>query len=324
MKLNVIIPSYNEGSAIKITYEKLTDIIQKDSSIQNYDYELVFVDDGSTDDTLDVIKQFQKSDIHVKYISFTRNFGKEAGMLAGLISSDGDAVVLIDADLQHPPELICEMIKHYNSGYNQVIAKRDRVGDSKTKTIFSILYYKIVNYLVDIELIDGAGDFRLLSRCAVNALLSMQEYNRFSKGLFSWIGFDSKIIEYKNQSRVNGTSKWSFTRLMQYGIDGIVSFNNKPLRTTLYLGLLMVLLGIAYIFYSLIRVILVGIDIPGYFTLITAILVMGGVQLVSIGVMGEYIGRIYYEVKRRPHFLIKETNTQIIRPQHSLGAHYEK
>ncbi len=160
----------------------------------------------------------------------------------------------------------------------------------------------MVNHFIDIKLTDGIGDFRLLSRQAVNSLLSMKEYNRFSKGMFSWIGFDSKVIEYENQSRIGGVSKWNFKQLIQYGIDGILSFNNKPLRAILYLGFIMVLLGISYILYSLIRIISVGIDMPGYFTTITAILVIGGIQLLSLGVIGEYIGRIYYEVKKTSTF----------------------
>ncbi|KOR26068.1 glycosyltransferase family 2 protein [Clostridium sp. L74] len=308
MKLSIIIPAYNEGSAIKTTYTELTKVLKKDSLLQNYNYELLFIDDGSKDETLNLIKQIKRSDEHIKFISFTRNFGKEAGMLAGLTYSTGDAVILIDADLQHPPELISDMVKYYYSGYDQVIAKRNRVGDPKTTTIFSKLYYKMVNHFVDIKLTDGIGDFRLLSRQAVNALLSMNEYNRFSKGMFSWIGFDKKIIEYKNQNRVSGNTKWNFRQLIQYGIDGILSFNNRPLRGILYLGFIMLILGIIYILYSLIRIISVGIDMPGYFTTITAILVIGGIQLISLGVIGEYIGRIYYEVKKRPHFLVKETN----------------
>lgn len=324
MELSVVIPSYNEGYSIKLTYEKLKDVLEKESSIQNYTYELIFIDDGSKDNTLNVIKKFQKNDPHVKYISFSRNFGKEAGMLAGLAYSSGDAVLLMDADLQHPPELIPEMIENYYNGYDQVIAKRNRIGESKVKTFFSKAYYKIVNHLVDVELVDGMGDFRLLSRRVVNALLSMQEYNRFSKGMFSWIGFKEKIIEYENINRISGKSKWSFKKLLQYGIDGILSFNNKPLRFTLYFGMIMVAIGIAYILYSLIRVLAVGIDVPGYFTIITAVLVMGGVQLISIGIIGEYVGRIYYEVKRRPHFLIKETNIQSLKSQFHLGEDYEK
>lgn len=324
MNLTVIIPSYNEECAIKVTYEKLIDVLKDYCLTQKYEYEFIFVDDGSKDDTLSVIKQFQSFDTHVKYISFTRNFGKEAGILAGLAYSNGDAVILMDADLQHPPELIPKMVEYYISGYDQVIAKRNRIGDSKPKTFLCKLYYKIVNHLVDVKLEDGIGDFRLLSKRSVNALLSMHEYNRFSKGMFSWIGFNVKVMEYENQKRVSGTSKWSFKKLVQYGIDGILSFNNKPLRSILYLGFLMVILGIVYLIYSLLRVLIVGIDTPGYFTIILAILVIGGAQLLSIGVIGEYIGRIYYEVKRRPHFLIEETNIEGVKANHCWEDKYEE
>lgn len=309
--LSILIPSYNESNSIKAIYDKLNSIISADSINQNYNYELIFIDDGSNDNTLDIIKELQKCDNHIKYLSFSRNFGKEAAMLAGFAYSMGDAVVLIDADLQHPPELIPKMIKYYMEGYDQVIGKRNRTGDSKSKTILSKLYYKIVNYLIDIKLTDGVGDFRLLSRRAVNAILSMHEYNRFSKGIFSWIGFNSKIIEYENQNRLNGISKWSFKKLLHYGIDGILSFNDKPLTTTLYLGVTIALCGIIYVLYSLIRILIVGIDVPGYFTIITAILIIDGVQLISIGVIGQYIGRIYSEIKMRPHFIVKETNIKV-------------
>lgn len=308
VNLTVLIPCYNEAESIRSMYNELKLVISEDSSKCSYNYELIFIDDGSYDTTLDIIKEFQQHDNHVKYISLSRNFGKEAAMLAGFSYSIGDAVVIIDADLQHPPRLIPEMIKYYIDGYDQVIGKRNRTGDSKTRTILSKLYYKIVNYLIDIKLTDGIGDFRLLSRRAINAILSMHEYNRFSKGIFSWIGFDSKIIEYKNQTRVNGNSKWNFRKLFHYGIDGILSFNNKPLTTTLYLGFVTAMCGILYVIYSLIRILIIGIDTPGYFTLITAILIIGGIQLISIGIIGQYIGRIYSEIKMRPHFIIKETN----------------
>lgn len=324
MKLTVVIPCYNEANIIDKMYEKLTSLFQSDEFLKSSDYQIVFVDDGSKDNTLDVFKKLNANDTHVKYISFSRNFGKEAAMMAGLSYSDGDAVLLIDADLQHPPELIPEMVKYYFSGYDQVIAKRNRVGESKTKTFFSKAYYKFVNHLVEVELTDGVGDFRLLSRRAVDALLSMQEYNRFSKGLFSWIGFESKIIEYENQARVGGVSKWNFRRLIQYGIDGVLSFNNRPLRSTLYFGLTMVGLGMIYILYSLIRIFVKGIDMPGYFTIISSVLIMGGVQLISTGVIGEYIGRIYYEVKRRPHFIVKDTNIREWKLKHNLEEDYEK
>ncbi|MFU0831510.1 MAG: Glyco-trans-2-like domain-containing protein [Oscillospiraceae bacterium] len=217
-------------------------------------------------------------------------------------------MVIMDADLQHPPELIPKMIQYYHEGYDQVIAKRNRHGDKKSKSLAANLYYKFVNKIVDVDLTDGIGDFRLLSRKAVNALLSINEYNRFSKGLFSWVGFKKKIIEYENSPRIAGETKWNFKKLLSYGIDGITSFNNKPLRICFMLGAISILLGFFYILWTFIDIIRYGITVPGYFTIILAILIIGGVQLISIGVIGEYIGKIYYEVKKRPHFLIDKTN----------------
>ena len=231
-------------------------------------------------------------------------------MLAGLTYTRGDCAVIMDADLQHPPELIPEMIAGYEQGYDQVIAKRNRKGDKARSAFMARLYYRLVNHIVDVKMVDGIGDFRLLSRKAVNALLAMQEYNRFSKGLFSWIGFKEKIISYENQQRAAGETKWSFKRLLSYGIDGLISFNNKPLRICFIMGGLLVAISVIYILVTLIQILMHGIDVPGYFTTICAILIIGGVQLVSVGVLGEYIGRIYYEVKRRPHFLVSETNAQ--------------
>lgn len=270
------------------------------------DYEFVFVNDGSKDDTLNILRDLASSDSSVHYISFSRNFGKEAAMLAGLKYATGDAIVIMDADLQHPPTLIKELLEGYNGGYDQVIAKRTRTGDSPVRSFVSRLYYKVMNKFVDIELVDGIGDFRLLSRRAVDSLLSLSEYNRFSKGLFSWIGYNELIIEYENVLRSDGESKWTFSKLLNYGIDGVISFNNKPLRLSIYLGLLTTILGLLYVITTFVQIILGGVEVPGYFTLISAILFIGGIQLIFLGVIGEYIGRIYYETKRRPHFIVAE------------------
>ncbi|EEM50672.1 glycosyltransferase family 2 protein [Bacillus cereus] len=270
------------------------------------DYEFVFVNDGSKDDTLNILRDLASSDSSVHYISFSRNFGKEAAMLAGLKYATGDAIVIMDADLQHPPTLIKELLEGYNDGYDQVIAKRTRTGDSPVRSFVSRLYYKVMNKFVDIELVDGIGDFRLLSRRAVDSLLSLSEYNRFSKGLFSWIGYNELIIEYENVLRSDGESKWTFSKLLNYGIDGVISFNNKPLRLSIYLGLLTTILGLLYVITTFVQIILGGVEVPGYFTLISAILFIGGIQLIFLGVIGEYIGRIYYETKRRPHFIVAE------------------
>ena len=311
MLLSVIVPCYNETAVIDATWTRLSQVLRENGDRNGYEYELIFVDDGSRDDTLEKLKSAASKDTHVRYISFSRNFGKEAAMLAGLTYAGGDCVVIMDADLQHPPELIPEMIQWYRQGYDQVIAKRNRKGDNRRATLMAHLYYRIVNHIVDVKMVDGVGDFRLLSRKAVDGLLAMQEYNRFSKGLFSWIGFKEKIIEYENMQRVAGETKWSFKKLLSYGIDGLISFNNKPLRACFIMGGLLVVISVIYILITLIQIILHGIVVPGYFTTICAILIIGGVQLISVGVLGEYIGRIYYEVKRRPHFLVADTNARL-------------
>lgn len=307
-KLSLVIPCYNESSPLRETYKEIKRVLETSEVSNSYHYEMIFVNDGSTDDTINIIKELAAIDDSVKYVSFTRNFGKESGMLAGLNYASGDIVIIIDADLQHPPHLIPEMIYSYEEGYDQVIARRSRKGEKFARKWATKTYYGIINKLVEVELGDGIGDFRLLSRRAVEALLSMPEYNRFSKGLFSWIGFEEKIIEYENQERISGESKWGFGSLLNYAIDGLISFNNKPLRLLIYTGLIITLLNLVYIFVSFANILLFGIDMPGYFTLISSILLLGGIQLISIGVIGEYVGRIFYEVKRRPDFIVDQTN----------------
>jgi len=229
-------------------------------------------------------------------------------MLAGLTYARGDAVVIMDADLQHPPHLVLEMLRRFDEGYDQVVARRTREGDSAVRTAFSRLYYRMVNSLVDVRMEDGVGDFRLLSRRAVDSLLQLNEYNRFSKGLFSWIGFPLATIDYENVARQGGgASKWSFRRLLNYGIDGIMSFNNAPLRLAIYLGALVTALAFAYVGFLIVAALGGGIDVPGYITLVTAVLGLGGIQLLFLGVIGEYIGRVYFEVKQRPHYLVAES-----------------
>lgn len=308
MKLSVIIPAFNEEESIIMLHERVSKVLKEDSLKNGYTYELLFINDGSKDKTLEKIKEVASIDEKVKYISFSRNFGKEAGMFAGLNYADGDYGVIIDSDLQHPPEMIPDMFKRALSGYDQVIARRTRSGDRKGRSFLSKMYYKLVNGLIDVKLEDGMGDFRILSRKAMDALKSMREYTRFSKGLFSWIGFKQEVIEYENVQREAGDTKWTFKSLLSYAMDGIMSFNDRPLRISIYLGFIVMLLGFIYIIYSLIRISLVGIETPGYFTIISGILLMGGIQLISIGVLGEYIGKIYYEVKNRPHYLVDETN----------------
>lgn len=303
--LSIIVPSYNEEGNIEAFYSAVQDTFQT----VPYRYEVIFIDDGSSDNTLQVIQKLADAYPAVTYVSFTRNFGKEAAMLAGLEYSKGDCAVIMDADLQHPVEVIIELLYGYEEGYDQVIACRNRTGENPIRSALCKMYYKLINKVVDdVELQDGVGDFRLLSRRAVNAVLKMSEGNRFAKGIFSWIGFDQKIIHYENVARQDGESKWSLGKLINYGIDGILSFNTKPLRICLYGGAFILMIAMLYLFITFVQIMRTGIDVPGYFTIITAVLFLGGVQLLSLGIIGEYIGRIYNETKNRPHYLVKKTS----------------
>lgn len=306
-KVSFIIPAYNEAENV----QKVFEAIKKEMFNFSYQYEVIFVDDGSSDDTMGAIQRLSFQFEEVKYISFTRNFGKESAMLAGLQHINGDAVILMDADLQHPPSLIGQLLRGYEEGYDQVIAKRNRKGDASIRSFISSSFYRLVNHAVDVQFSNGEGDFRLLSRQAVNALLRLSESNRFSKGLYSWIGFEQKTILYENVVRGNGKTKWSFPKLLNYGIDGIVSFNSKPLRVCFYLGAFILMVSIIYITISFFQILQNGIQVPGYFTIISAVLFLGGVQLVCMGIIGEYIGRIYNETKKRPHYLIQQTNIDL-------------
>ncbi|MFG1806091.1 glycosyltransferase family 2 protein [Streptomyces sp. NPDC049040] len=305
MRLSIVVPCYNEEAVIELFDLRIRETLDTLA----IDYELCYVDDGSKDGTLERLRVLAKNNQgSTRYVSFSRNFGKEAGMLAGLREATGDAVVLMDADLQHPPELIARMLELYHLGHDQVIARRTREGDKKLRSAVSSLYYRMINKWVDVELTDGVGDFRLLSRPAVDALLSMPEYNRFSKGLFSWIGFDTVTFDYRNAAREAGETKWRFGALINYGMDGLISFNNRPLRLAIYAGLGLAGLAAVYAAVITIMAIIQGPSAPGYVTLLIAITGLGGLQMMMLGLIGEYIGRIYYETKRRPHFLVKETN----------------
>ncbi len=305
MKLSVVVPCYNEEAVIDQFDAKTRSVLDA----LGIEYEICYVDDGSRDKTLQHLRAL--ADTHpdaTRYVSFSRNFGKEAGMLAGLREATGDAVVIMDADLQHPPELIEQMLDLYQLGHDQIIARRTREGDKKVRSALSRIYYRAVNKWVDVELTDGVGDFRMLSRPAVDALLSLGEYNRFSKGLFSWIGFDTVTFDYQNAQREAGETKWKFGSLLNYGMDGLISFNNRPLRLAIWLGALLTGVGAAYALWIVIDAITNGPGQPGYTTLVAIIVGLGGVQMVMLGLIGEYIGRIYYETKRRPHFLVKEAH----------------
>ncbi|MEV6792005.1 glycosyltransferase family 2 protein [Streptomyces sp. NPDC051320] len=307
--LSVVVPCFNEAEVIDTFHTALVAALEPTRET----FEICYVDDGSSDRTLQRLRHLAADDPRVRFTSFSRNFGKEPAMLAGLRTAGGDAVVLMDADLQHPPELVPRMLEMHRHGYDQVVAQRDRAGEGAVRSSLSRAYYRLVRRCMDVQLVDGEGDFRLLSRRAVDCVLSLPESNRFSKGIFSWIGFDSVSFTYQNVERAAGESKWGGRRLLNYGIDGLLSFNTRPLRLAIHTGLCLFLSALAYALWIIGSDLFVGIDTPGYTTLLTVIVALGGIQLATLGVVGEYVGRIYHEAKRRPHYVVRETETSVSR-----------
>ncbi|MDX3377317.1 glycosyltransferase [Streptomyces sp. ME02-6991-2A] len=315
LQLSVVVPCFNEAEVLGTFHTALLTVLESTGT----PFEICYVDDGSADATRRLLATLALRDERVHYTAFSRNFGKEAAMLAGLRMSRGAAVVIMDADLQHPPELIPRMLELHRHGYDQVIPRRDRAGEGMVRSTLSHTYYALVRRCMDVELIDGSGDFRLLSRRAVESVLSLPESNRFSKGIFSWIGFDTVSFRYRNSERAAGRSKWGSRRLLNYGIDGLLSFNNRPLRLAIYTGFWVFVSALAYALWTVITVVLHGADTPGYATLLTAVIALGGIQLVTLGVIGEYVGRIYHEAKHRPPYVVRETDaTSRTRPERRL------
>lgn len=309
MKLSVVIPFYNEENMIQKMYDEL---VKEINQITKAEFEIIFINDGSKDRTFERMLAIAAGDSRVKYISFSRNFGKEAGTIAGLEYATGEAVILMDGDLQHPPAMLPKMIEAYEQGYDVVSARRTRTGEKRHRTFLAKHFYKLANKMMDIELMDGVSEFRLFSRKVVNAIISMQEYNRFSKGIFAWIGFKEKVIEYENQVRTVGETKYSLKFSLNYAIQGILSFNDKPLRMCINFGLFCLLISLVYVLWTFIQYLVVPDSlVSGYFTTIFSVVLFGGIQLISIGVLGEYIGKIYYEVKKRPHYLVDQTNITV-------------
>ncbi|MDR2599846.1 MAG: glycosyltransferase family 2 protein [Oscillospiraceae bacterium] len=304
MKLTLIIPCYNEEDTISDLYREVLDVLG-----ERYDFEMLFVDDGSRDGTLSKIVKLSESDDRVKYLSFSRNFGKEAAMLAGMKFSTGDYVCIIDSDLQHPPSMIPEMVAALDEGYDVAASRRtNRKGEAMFVSFFSRCFYGIINKMADINIKEGAQDFRVMKRKVVEGIINMPEYYRFSKGIFSWVGFRTKWFEHENTSRVKGKSKWSPFKLFKYAIDGIVSFSVVPLRIALVIGVIVSLAGFVYFITVVYDAIKYGADSSGFTTIISLLMLIGGTILLCLGILGEYIARMYIEVKRRPAFLISETN----------------
>lgn len=302
-KISIVVPCYNEEKNINNFYEEMIKTLEKVK--ENYSYEIIFVNDGSNDQTEIEVKKVRKTDKNVILISFSRNFGKEATIYAGLNNATGDLVALIDADLQHPPVTILEMIKGINEGYDVVATKRkNRKGEPVIKSVFSKLFYKMMRMFIPIE--KNVQDFRLMKKEVVDAILSLKEYNRFSKGIFTWVGFNIKYIEIENIERKAGKTKWSFKKLFSYAIEGITSFTTAPLKASTLMGFCISIIAIISTIVIILQTLIYGKDVPGYASIITAILFMGGVQLISIGILSEYISKMYLEIKKRPKYIIKE------------------
>ena len=302
-KISIVVPCYNEEKNINNFYEEMIKTLEKVK--ENYSYEIIFVNDGSNDQTEIEVKKVRKTDKNVILISFSRNFGKEAAIYAGLNNATGDLVALIDADLQHPPVTILEMIKGINEGYDVVATKRkNRKGEPVIKSVFSKLFYKMMRMFIPIE--KNVQDFRLMKKEVVDAILSLKEYNRFSKGIFTWVGFNIKYIEIENIERKTGKTKWSFKKLFSYAIEGITSFTTAPLKASTLMGFCISIIAIISTIVIILQTLIYGKDVPGYASIITAILFMGGVQLISIGILSEYISKMYLEIKKRPKYIIKK------------------
>lgn len=301
-KITILIPAYNEEEVLEHLYARLGKLAEEN---KKYEFEFLFVNDGSRDNTLEIIQNYAELDDRISYVSFSRNFGKEIGMIAGLDHVTGDATVIIDADLQDPPELIPEMIQYWEEGYDDVYAKRrSREGESWLKKSTSKLYYKILQRVSHVTIQEDTGDFRLLDRRAVEALKQFRESQRYTKGMFSWIGFKKKEILYNRDPRAAGTTKWNYLKLVNLAIDGITSFTTAPLRISTFFGFIVSVLAFVYLVYLIIRTIFFGTDLAGYPSMMVIILFLGGVQLLSLGIIGEYIARIFNETKQRPLYLV--------------------
>lgn len=305
-KIDIVVPCYNEEEVLKVFYKETSLVVDK---IDGYEFNFIFIDDGSRDNTLREMKELAKLHTNVGYVSFSRNFGKEAGMLAGLRYSSGDYVIIMDADLQHPPAMIPDMLKGIEEGYDCAAARRtSRKGEAPIRSFLSNAFYKLSNKLTNNKLPQDAVDYRIMTRQMVDSILTLTEVERFSRGIFNWVGYDTKWYPYENVERTLGQTKWSFTALMKYAIDGITSFSVKPLRMVSGLGFFISVVAFLYIIITLIQTLVFGIDVPGYVTTLCAVLFLGGIIELSIGILGEYIAHIYLEAKDRPVFIVKQTN----------------
>ncbi|WP_319470205.1 glycosyltransferase family 2 protein [uncultured Trichococcus sp.] len=305
--ISIIVPCYNEEEMIPLFYDEINKISQTMDTVL---FEFIFVNDGSKDGTLKKFKELANKDTRVKYYSFSRNFGKEAALYAGLVHAQGDYVAVMDVDLQDPPELLPEMYRLIREdGYDCIGTRRkDRAGEPVIRSFFARGFYKLINRISDTEIIDGARDFRLMSRQMVDAILSMTEYNRFSKGIFSWVGFETKYLEFENKERVAGQTTWSFWSLFKYSLDGIVAFSEVPLALASIVGFLTFGVALVLALFFAIRTLLFGNATSGWTSMVVIVLALGGIQLLSLGIIGNYLGKTFLETKRRPIYILKESS----------------
>ena len=310
-KISVIISCYNEEKSVPLFYKKMEEVAKE---IENAEFEYIFVDDGSKDNTLNIVKLLRENDSKVRYISFSRNFGKEAAMYAGLEAATGNYVTLMDADLQDPPELLKEMVNIIRTeDYDQVATRRvTRKGEPLIRSFFSRMFYKIIDKFTDFEMVDGARDYRLMKSEVKDAIISMKEYNRYSKGLFSFVGFKTKWLEYQNVKRVAGETKWSFWKLFKYALEGITAFSTAPLAMASILGCICCFIAIVFIILIIVKTLVFGDPTSGWPSLACIIIFIGGVQLLSLGIIGQYLSKTYLEVKNRPVYIVRETENKTI------------
>lgn len=304
--ISVVVPCYNEQESLPVFYREITKTADE---MTNVNFEFIFVDDGSRDKTLSIAKELNKKDDRVRFISFSRNFGKEAGMLAGLRAAKGNYIAVMDVDLQDPPSLLPEMYAAVASGeYDSVATRRTtRKGEPPIRSFFARMFYKIINRMSDADIVDGARDFRLMRRKMVDAILSMGEYNRFSKGIFGWVGFKTKWLEYVNVERVAGETKWSFWKLFKYSMEGIMAFSTTPLYLSSITGFIICVIAFIMACFYIVKTLVFGDPTAGFPSLVCIILFLGGIQLIGIGVVGMYLSKTYLETKQRPVYIVRET-----------------
>lgn len=309
MLLSIVVPCYNEQEALPYFYKEICRVAEEMKSSHGADFEFIFVDDGSKDKTLSIARELHKQDARVRYISFSRNFGKEAGILAGLKAAKGDYVAMMDADLQDPPALLPRMLDALlEEDYDCAATRRtNRKGEPPIRSFFARMFYKIINRLSDADIVDGARDYRLMRRRMVDAILALPEYNRFSKGIFGWVGFKTKWLEYVNVERVAGETKWSFWKLFLYSLEGIVAFTTAPLALASLIGIIFCVLAFVMILFIIVRTLLFGDPTSGWPSMVCIIFLCSGVQLFCMGVLGQYLAKTYMEVKHRPVYIVRET-----------------